>query len=514
MITSIAIRLDSGTPIGSGHLVRCHTLATALRRRGANVRFVCRQRPGDMSDRLAADGFVVHRLPLSSDDALSRDTVGAQWLGETIERDATDTIAALGGKPLDWLVVDHYAAGAHWHAQLRPHVERIMVVDDLADRALDCDVLLDQNWFGSRTEARYDELVAPARTRLLGPRYALLQPEYAERRRVASKRSSGVRRVFVYFGAGDPTNETAKALDALSRPQLADLAVDVVIGPCHPDPRGVEHAVQRRSGATLYHEVGSLASLMLTADVAVGAGGATTWERLCLGVPSIVTTIAANQEPIARALHEHGLIRWLGGSGQTSATSYADALISAPTPSPQQSPLVDGRGAQRVVEVMMPSVRGDLVLRPATSDDVLDFFDWRNEPFARAMSFSSAPIVWSEHVAWFHRRLHDRDTEMFVLEARGLPVGQLRLDLTPATATVSYSVDRLARGRGWGAWMIDEVIRMSEALRSRVIKAEVRIENAASRRIFQRLGWAERLGADGRLMYSRPYAPTNLYDNR
>jgi UDP-2,4-diacetamido-2,4,6-trideoxy-beta-L-altropyranose hydrolase len=348
----IGFRVDGGAQIGRGHLTRCLTLAAALRRRGARVLFITRARQGDTASRVRGAGFRVMELPAATAPSPVRPDGYGAWIGVSEARDADDTISALAGTALDWLVVDHYGIGIEWHTELRPHVGAIMVVDDLANRAHDCDVLLDQNYFGAETATRYDSLAPGESIRLLGPRYALLQPHYAVIRRALPERDSNLRRVLVYFGAGDATNETGKALEALCAEPLAHLAVDVVVGSDHPDRAGVLRQVDGRAGTTLFRDLPTLAGLIARADAGIGAGGATTWERLCLRLPSVVATVAENQVHPTRALAERECLTWVGMAPDTTSDDYLRALVEVMGVVRPDPDMVDGLGTRRVAGVL------------------------------------------------------------------------------------------------------------------------------------------------------------------
>ena len=226
-IKTLVIRVDSSTRIGSGHLMRCRTLAEELKERGADVHFVCRRHSGNLNE-LLRDTFSVYELPSPSIDTHNvADDDYAAWLGIIQEEDAADTIATLQGWRPDWLVVDHYSLDKRWETALRPYVRRIMVIDDLANRTHDCDLLLDQNFYLGM-ENRYNNLVPSHCQLLLGPKYALLRPEFRKARKTLRIRDGKVQRIFVFFGGTDPTNETTKVIQALKTLEL-EFIVDVVL---------------------------------------------------------------------------------------------------------------------------------------------------------------------------------------------------------------------------------------------------------------------------------------------
>jgi UDP-2,4-diacetamido-2,4,6-trideoxy-beta-L-altropyranose hydrolase len=332
-IMNIAFRTDASLKIGSGHVMRCLTLADALKTIGASCRFICREHPGHLLDLIRQRGFEAIGLPStildgSKDGAVADDTklAHAAWLGSDWRNDAVQTLSSLHGELTDWLVVDHYAIDSCWEGALRPACRKLMVIDDLADRAHDCDLLLDQNWFGDETEKRYSNWVTEDCRCLLGPEYALLKPEYDQLRVLMPPRDGIVRRVLVFLGGSDPTNQTKKVLDALMTGGLEHLAVDVVVGVNHPDPEGISLQVAARPATVLLQDLPSLAGLMARADLMIGAGGSTTWERMCLGLPTIVISIADNQTATNVALMKAGYIEFVGYMDDVSGETIADAV--------------------------------------------------------------------------------------------------------------------------------------------------------------------------------------------
>lgn len=330
-VVNIVFRVDASRIIGTGHVVRCLTLAESLRARGASCLFVSRDHPGNMLSHIRANGFEVRSLSVSSGAAVApvmRQPFPAHssWLGVDWETDADQTLDAIGGMAVDWLVVDHYAIDVRWERRLGLASKKLMVIDDLADRSHECDLLLDQNWFGEQTSDRYRGLVPASCRCMLGPSYALLRPEYAELRARMSPRDGMVRRVLVFMGGSDSRNQTGDVLDALMRRGLDQLAVDVVIGVNHPDPQGIARKVAARPASSLFSGLPSLAGLMVRADLMIGGGGSTTWERMCLGLPAVVISIADNQTPTNLAMMKAGYIDFLGQGDKVSVDMIAAAV--------------------------------------------------------------------------------------------------------------------------------------------------------------------------------------------
>lgn len=373
------IRVDSSEEMGTGHLMRSLTLAGELREREVPVVFICRRLPGALYGYVEQKGFPVHLLPAPP---RGKETYW-EWARKNWRQDANETkeiikehrvkikIAAsararpvparaalppgeLEGAgtvvdslltPFDdcrararkrkgvLLVVDHYALAAEWEKFLRPAVDRIMVIDDLADRRHDCDILLDQNFYQNR-ERRYGGLVPPHCLQFLGPDFVLLRPEFKEARRNLRRRKGKIRRLLVFFGGADPGNETAKVLAALALLKYPELRVDVVVGANNPHKQEIEETCRNLPGVSFYCQVDKMAELMARADLAVGAGGTATWERLYLDLPTVAVAAAENQEETLAALaaeskkmnRNKSELWYLGKSAETTPAAYAEIL--------------------------------------------------------------------------------------------------------------------------------------------------------------------------------------------
>jgi len=364
----IIIRTDASIQIGTGHIMRCLALAQELRNNGARVVFVCREHPGNMCGLIVSKGFELVRLGLDPDDDVKNEIKNhpekngnqpahSDWLGTDQDTDAWQTINALQKDgPWDWLIVDHYALDHRWETSMRQLAEKIMVIDDLADRVHDCDFLLDQNYF-QEPGKRYKRLLPAHSQALLGPKYALLRPEFRQARQFARIRGNGIGRILIYFGGNDPANLTGMALEALDCPELSHLLVELVAGPNNQHLVMLKKQAKNRLGTRLHIQPKYFTELLLRSDLCIGAGGTTTWERICLGLPSIVITVAENQEAFTRDLDKTGYVIWLGTSRnlridqiRTSVVKAVDRLRGKNLALPPD--LVDGKGAERIAKKM------------------------------------------------------------------------------------------------------------------------------------------------------------------
>jgi UDP-2,4-diacetamido-2,4,6-trideoxy-beta-L-altropyranose hydrolase len=353
-IQRIAIRADASAAIGMGHLTRCMSLANLLGDDGVAVVFLLRSHAAAFVPTLEAAGYAVRLLP----DPEERDATATTWLSTSWQRDAEQTRQALGEiGPVDWLIVDHYGLDARWERMQRQLARHVLVIDDIANRAHACDMLLDQNL--ALNMGRYEGLVPPNCQTLLGPHYALLRPEFAHARKSLSNRKGEVHRLLVCFGGSDSSNETAKVLVAVKNLPDASLGIDVVIGVSNPNTHSVAALCQELPHTTLHRSAGNMAELMARADLAIGAGGVMCWERCCLGLPAIAVDIADNQVGALTALAAIGALDYVGSAASVTAeqiTRAIRALLDAPATVRAMGDiardLVDGQGSARVYSEM------------------------------------------------------------------------------------------------------------------------------------------------------------------
>jgi UDP-2,4-diacetamido-2,4,6-trideoxy-beta-L-altropyranose hydrolase len=316
-----AFRVDASLQIGTGHVMRCLALASVLQQRGARCHFIGRELDGHLLERIASSGHAVHRLApapaAAADPAARADTdalAHAHWLQADWRVDARQTAQVLQTLGPDWLVVDHYALDERWEAG--QGAVRRLVIDDLADRRHACELLLDANL--GRVPADYATRVPAGCGLLLGPRHALLRPEFAQLRAssLARRRTAPLGHILVTMGgvdAPDATGEVLRALKAAPQQLPAQCRLTVVMGTAAP-----RLAAVRALAATLPWPVEvmvdspQLAQRMADSDVCIGAAGTTAWERCCLGVPTVLLALADNQRPGARALQAAGAATLLG----------------------------------------------------------------------------------------------------------------------------------------------------------------------------------------------------------
>lgn len=357
----VAFRADASVQIGTGHVMRCLTLADELTRQGHECRFVCREHEGHLGELITSKGYGLTLLPSCSDNELdtkdSRSDNYARWLGVPWQEDARQTLDALTPWQPDWLVVDHYALDAEWERALANAVGSIMVIDDLANRCHECALLLDQNL--GRVESDYDGLLPEDCQRLTGPGYALLRPEFANLREQSLKRRQQpeLKRILISLGGVDRTNVTGQVLDAISESALpASTELDIIMGAAAPYLDEVrQQAARMPFRATVSVNVTDIAERMCEADLAIGAAGSTSWERCCLGVPTILLAIADNQNMVNQALIDEGAAVELkvkclrAAGGQVISNAFKEILVNGTKIIEKAATVTDGLGCMRVI---------------------------------------------------------------------------------------------------------------------------------------------------------------------
>ena len=567
------IRADASIQIGSGHIMRCLTLAHELSRRGHEVRFVCRGLPGHLGGTVERAGFALTLLPVpptsnrlpenersefprskneprklrrneqskllrgkdnygkfSAGGAVQNAVAGfgeacsphsppahAHWLPVAQAQDAADCAPHIRAFAPDWIVCDHYALSAEWEQAAKAVAgSRLMAVDDLADRPHAADVLLDQNL--GCAAADYAGLVPPACRLLLGTRYALLRQEFAQWRETSLQRRTTpqkgylktseasfcgaktsvvsfceAKNILVNLGGVDKDNYTLAVLHALSGSLPEGCGVTVVMGRTAPHIA----AVQAFAAAAPYPcrvlvGVDNMAELMTQADLAVGAAGSTSWERCCLGLPTVMLVLADNQRGIAERLQQAGAAHLLQPNRLAAGLRR---LLGAPAAawaeqSRRAAALCDGKGAERVANHMLdfPAAR----VLPAAETDCRRLFRWRNHPDIRRFMFEQSEIEWAAHQSWFARQQANPDFTMLVYWTNGTPQGYAGFKHLGGGIYEwgFYLAPDCPRGSGHGSILGRLALQYAFAqLQAREVRGQVLPHNTASLTLHGKLGF-------------------------
>ncbi|QUL37349.1 UDP-2,4-diacetamido-2,4,6-trideoxy-beta-L-altropyranose hydrolase [Erythrobacter sp. JK5] len=483
----IAIRVDASAQIGTGHVRRSLALAEALRSLGGDVRFVTRSLGVDSVGMMAGAGFDHTSLlgPPGNVFTPDRDVPHSDWAQVDCTRDVGETVEALRAFAPDWVVLDSYAFDAKWHEGVRAGLGcQIAQIDDLADRTLACDLLIDHTYAPDH-RARY-AAVLPRSARLLGgPRYALLGPAYADAPRYEFH--DDVRSIGMFLGGVDAGGHSLGVLDALDAIGFEG-AVEVVATTANPHLGDLRERIAGRADTKLSLDLPNLAAFFARHDLQVGAGGGASWERCCIGVPTLLVVVAPNQLSVAPLLAEAGIAAFAPDPAPEALAGHIVTLIDDAARrralAEKSRELVDGLGATRAALGILAS---SLTVRPATQADARMMFDWRGDPATRAVSLDSDELVWDDHVAWLSRVLDDPSRNLFVGAIGGRPVGVIRFDFsTDARAEVSLYLDPALHGLGLGPHLL---LAGEAAANPAIVDATVLEGNRASQRLFERCGY-------------------------
>lgn len=476
-------RADASSATGSGHVRRCLSVAAALKRDGWNCRFVVSEESLTVVPELIAGEFETRTLE------------------PTVLRDA-GSLARSAPDGCDLVVVDHYGLDRTYESSLRGFARRMLVIDDLADRDHDCDVLVDAT-AGRRTDD-YAVRAADADL-LLGPAYAPLRPAFAILRARRSTHPRDHRRMLISLGGTDPDDATGGVLTALSGMRLPDdLHIDVVLGHgAHHAARVTKQLAAMPDRFRLHLDAPDMATLLSEADIAIGAGGVSALERCCLGVPSILIVIADNQHLVALSLAKAGAahIAYDGADAAAQAIALLEDRAARTAMSGAAAALCDGRGAARIAMWIDPEEAKDgkpVRLRPAAAADEAITLAWQQQPGTRRFARDARVPMADEHRGWFSAKRTDPGCLFNIVLHGSQPAGTVRLDRHEGGWEVSISIDAARHGAGIG--------RAALALARRLVPeapllAQILPGNEASHALFARAGYVQ----DGPWYVSRPH---------
>ena len=446
---NITFRVDASLQMGTGHVMRCLTLAQVLEENGANVEFICRKHTGSLTDKIRLNGFIVHELGLFEEIKVDTRLAYSHWLGATQQQDADDCIDIFKAKKVDWLIVDHYALDEQWQKRLKPYYEKLMVIDDLADRKHQCDILLDQTF--DRQQEDYSAFTPKDCQLLLGSKYALLRPEFAKWRAYSLERRSKpeFRRLLVNMGGVDVDNVTENILDELKLCNLPnDIDITVVMGGSAPHLESVKSkAITLPYKTEIKVDVDNMAEIMANADIAIGAAGATTWERCCLGLPTIQIVIAKNQLFSAEALARHNIVKLAKEIKDIaylleSSTEWMNNIGNAALE------ICNGMGGYKVFNKMTDC---KIVLEKFGEIDLCNYvnlnendkilaLNMRNHPEVKKWMHNQESISEVEHFEFIKNLENDIERRYFLVKQEGSVIGSINFSEIDLFNSVEFGI--------------------------------------------------------------------------
>jgi len=442
-------RVDASLEIGTGHVIRCLTLAQVLKDNGASIDFICRQHEGNLIDKIRSRGFNVYELELLEESELDNKLSHSRWLGVTQQQDADECIDILKTKETDWLIVDNYALDEDWHYRLQNCYEKLIVIDDLSDRKHRCDILLNQA-FGIQ-QSDYAALVPTNCLSLLGSQYALLRPEFVEWRAYSLERRSNSKfqQLLINMGGVDVDDITGKVLKELMTCALpSNINIVIVMGRSAPHLEDVLIAADTLPYMTeIKVDVNNMAEIMANSDIAIGASGSTTWERCCLGLPTIQIAIAKNQILSAKMLAQHNAVKLVTEFKEirhlleNSAEWIEDAGVKA-------SQICDGKGAYKVFNRMSDykitlDNFGEFELCNYINlnmDDKIFTLNMRNHSKIKKWMYNQKSISIKEHVEFIENLENEVDRRYFIVKQQNNIIGSINFTKIKLHNSVEFGI--------------------------------------------------------------------------
>jgi len=503
---NIAFRVDSSIEIGTGHVMRCLTLAYKLKKQNNNIFFICRDYPGNLKEFINTSGYPVALLPKMSITTITGISDYLTLANKTWEKDANDTVSAIKKNKLDLLVVDHYGIDYRWHNKLRKITKKIMVIDDLANRKLDCDLLLDQTY--DRQKQSYLHLVPDQCEMLLGTNYALIRPEFPLLRSTAiQKRKNGgaIKNVLVTMGGMDINNITSQAIKALFAINWKiKPSISVVLNKKAPHLDKVFNLTENSSfKVNIFKNANNMAELMLNADLAIGASGSTAWERCVLGLPTLAICLADNQKNILKTLQNAGAHLIIHNEGHDLSkliVSQITEILKNPKillkMSDSALKVCDGNGGHWVKLKILPFIAKDgneINFRNVLMSDAKAIYDLRQLPETRKFSNNLQPFSLEDHHIWMKKKINDTLSFFWIITHSDEDSGTLRIDqISPGDGegyliSISLKPKKYSLGIASGALEICKMVFPKSKFYAKIIP-----ENNASISLFTRAGFKYR----------------------
>lgn len=472
---AIIFRCDGSPHIGSGHVMRCLSLAEHLSEKAFDITFWVSQETIDHIPQLSISDF------------------------KTITYEPSDSY--------EWLIVDHYSLDYTFETKARSLANKIMVIDDLADRKHDCDILLDQTW--GRQKADYSHLIPDHATQLLGTSFALLRKEFRNISKTLNKTFESPKSILICFGGVNPKQASEKAINMLSKYARQVLDITITLGGSTDVLIPVQNAVtaaQKISdhNYTLCHNADNITELMANADLAIGAGGTMSWERCATALPCLSVELADNQVNVLAQLNKIGAIKNLG---KIESLSDNDFLMAFKTlidnketlreMSKTATTICDARGVERILcHLLKPSMdkaENDISIRMADKNDCDLVYQWQTEKAARQYARSPEPPKYDEHVQWFNNKIQCPSYYFFIVSANEYPCGIVRLDPKPDAKfknayEVSILISQHAQGQGVAKAALSQ---LTKYMPNTNFIAEVMLENSASIQLFKKSGYRQ-----------------------
>ena len=509
MNKQIAIRVDASDRIGTGHFMRCISLADALSRLDYDIIFLGRHHNPKLLQILERSGHSFRSIGDNSAQSSGGSDQHDQWLGVTQFEDAQDTVKALEGLSPIGLIVDHYALDVIWEDHITQEIDiPILAIDDLC-RQHSAAIIVDATY--GRDASAY---ASSASVALAGSDFALLRPEFVTYRGLAMARRSAagpVSRLLLAMGGADLL-DLSRIFVETTLPYLRQNGwkLDVLTGAAYQHAERLDQFIAPLGDVVVHHHnTTAVAPLIAEADLCIGAAGTSTWERCCLGLPTISIALAENQRDILQQLTS---IRATHNGGEFFGKSHAEIALSMSNGQWHQdhllplcintaerqrmsqlvAALVDGKGAMRVAAAFAQHLVADdqLWLRPVSMADATNIYQWRYFGDAAKFYRETAVPDFAAHLAWLETALGQPSRHLLIAQEGGADIAHLRFDVSALGAEISISVNPEFRGKKKGHSILASALEYGRKMKLGTITARVHENNLASVRLFRSVGFS------------------------
>lgn len=487
--------------------MRCRSLARALKVRDVNSIFLCRDLDGNLIDQISKEFRVLSLKKYKTNETQSDLFDYSRWLGCAQEVDVKETISKLNANKIQniiGIVIDHYSIDFRWEEIFKKNFFnnnseddlKLIVIDDLFNRKHYCDILIDQTFTSYIPIDNYSNLVKSSCLKLLGPSYCILDETYKKSKEIYPIRKN-IKRILVYFGASDLENNSLKIAKLVTNKKYSSYNFDFVISKKHNTFNEIESIIKNHKRIKIHGTLESLAPLIGNSDLSIGAGGTTTWERLILGLPSLVIPVAKNQIYLINSLKNIGLLKVKEKDNELSIwlfKSINEIKYNLEKISIESKVLLDGFGNERICNAILKTSK-PLILKKFTAKDKSLLFNLANESKVRMNSFNKSEISINEHSSWFKKVFKSPYTFIYIAYCQNnSPVGQVRFDIKKDCCFLDFSIEKASRGFGLGLELVKKGIKEFEAEKCdyKFIVAEVCLNNVSSIKIFRKLKFLEK----------------------
>ena len=499
-LLKLAFRVDSSSKISAGHLMRCINLASVLKDRVESILFISREHKGNSNKLVRAKGFDLAVLNASENNMeeglKNKQDNYKDWLGVSQIKDADETKDILKEYKPDWMIVDHYSLDETWEKIISEYVKKMMVIDDLANRKHYCDFLLDHNWF-EKIDDRYRNLIPENCSKFLGPEFALLKPKFSLQKKFFNYIDEEIKTIFIFFGSTDPHNLTSMAIISLSELSLKHLYLKVVIGDTNIYKKEIRQLIKLRGNADLHIQVENIEKIMANSQIAIASGGVNTWERICIGLPTLFIDYADNHSIFIDDLSKNNYLKYLGNYKKINSKNLTSSIIDFISDKyllDKQNKacisLVDGYGCQKISKWLLGDIiNRDWEVKKAKFSNCKLYWFWVNDPQVRSNSNSKSFINWNNHLEWYSEKIKNDKSFLYLVSIDKNFIGQVRFDEEGQYAKIDYSIAKQFRGFKLGLKMLSMAIEKYQRKSELLIFGEVYKNNIASVKIFESLNF-------------------------